>query len=102
RPRRLYDFDDVYTAPISGFRDAADYYRRCSSGQFVPAIRLPTLVIAAADDPMIPSALFDRVTWPSNVRVHMAEGGGHLGFIGRRGADPDCRWMDWRVVEWVT
>ncbi len=101
RPGRLYEFDDVYTAPISGFRDAEDYYRTCSSGQFVPAIRKPTLAIAAADDPMIPARLFDRVAWPSCVQFHMAAGGGHLGFVGRRGVDPDCRWMDWRVVEWV-
>jgi predicted alpha/beta-fold hydrolase len=59
-------------------------------------------VIAAADDPMIPAALFEHIVWPSNIRFHMAAGGGHLGFIGRRGKDPDCRWMDWRVVEWIT
>ena len=101
RPGRLYEFDDVYTAPISGFRDAEDYYRTCSSGQFVPAIRKPTLIIASADDPMIPARLFDNVVWPSCVQFHMAVGGGHLGFIGRSGVDPDCRWMDWRVVEWI-
>jgi predicted alpha/beta-fold hydrolase len=100
RPRRLYDFDDVYTAPISGFRDAEHYYSVCSSGQFVPLIRLPTLVIAAADDPMIPVRLYDRVKWPADVQLHITRGGGHLGFIGRRGVDADCRWMDWRVVEW--
>jgi predicted alpha/beta-fold hydrolase len=97
----LYDFDDVYTAPISGFRDAEHYYRTCSSGQFVPSVRKPTLVIASADDPMIPARLFDNIVWPSGVEFHLAAGGGHLGFIGRRGADPDCRWMDWRVVEWI-
>lgn len=101
RPGRLYDFDDVYTAPISGFRSAEHYYRTCSSGQFVPAIRKPTLVIAAADDPMIPARLFDGIGWPSCVQFHLAAGGGHLGFIGRRGVDPDCRWMDWRIVEWI-
>ena len=101
RPRRLYDFDNVYTAPISGFRDAEHYYGMCGSGQFVPSIRRPTLVIAAADDPMIPVRLYDRVAWPANVQVHIARGGGHLGFIARRGDDPDRRWMDWRVVEWI-
>jgi uncharacterized protein len=101
RPGRLYDFDDVYTAPISGFRNAEHYYRACSSGQFVPAIRMPTLVIASADDPMIPARLFDRLAWPGCVQFCLAAGGGHLGFIGRRGVDPDRRWMDWRVVEWI-
>jgi predicted alpha/beta-fold hydrolase len=101
RPRRLYDFDDVYTAPISGFRNAEHYYSVCSSGQFVSAIRRPTLVIAAVDDPMIPVRLYERVAWPAKVQLHITSGGGHLGFIGRRGVDPDCRWMDWRVVEWI-
>ncbi|MEX2139398.1 MAG: alpha/beta fold hydrolase [Pirellulales bacterium] len=101
RPGRLYDFDDVYTAPISGFRDAEDYYRTCSPGQFVPAIRKPTLVIAAADDPMIPARLFEGIDWPPCVQFYLAAGGGHLGFIGRHGVDADCRWMDWRVVEWI-
>lgn len=101
RPGRLYDFDEYYTAPISGFRDAEDYYRTCSSGQFVHTIRKPTLVIAAADDPMIPARLFDNLAWPPCVQFHLAPGGGHLGFIGRRGVDADCRWMDWRVVEWI-
>jgi predicted alpha/beta-fold hydrolase len=102
RPPKLYDFDDVYTAPISGFRSAEHYYRSCSSGQFVPAIRKPTLIIAASDDPMIPARLFDRIDWPPSVHFHLAAGGGHLGFIGRRGVDPDCRWLDWRVVEWIS
>jgi predicted alpha/beta-fold hydrolase len=101
RPRRLYDFDDVYTGPISGFQGAEDYYRTCSSGQFVPAIRKPTLVIASADDPMIPVRLFDRMAWPACVQFHLTAGGGHLGFIGRHGVDADRRWMDWRVVEWI-
>jgi predicted alpha/beta-fold hydrolase len=101
RPGRLYEFDDVYTAPISGFHSAEHYYRTCSSGQFVPAIRKPTLAIAAADDPMIPARLFDNIAWPSCAQFHLAAGGGHLGFIGRSGVDPDRRWMDWRVVEWI-
>jgi predicted alpha/beta-fold hydrolase len=45
--------------------------------------------------------LYDRVAWPANVQLHIARGGGHLGFIARRGDDPDRRWMDWRVVEWI-
>jgi predicted alpha/beta-fold hydrolase len=102
RPRRLFDFDEVYTAPISGFRSAQHYYNTCSSAQFVPAIRQPTLVIAAADDPMIPRRIFDGLEWPACIQFQMESSGGHLGFIARHGVDPDCRWMDWRIVDWVT
>jgi predicted alpha/beta-fold hydrolase len=101
RPIKLFEFDDAYTAPISGFRDAEHYYRTCSCGQFIPAIRKPTLVIAAADDPMIPLRLLDPIEWPSCAQVHIAGGGGHLGFIGCGGVDSDRRWMDWRIVEWT-
>ncbi len=101
RPRRLFDFDDVYTAPVCGFGNAENYYTTCSSGQFIPAIRRPTLVLATKDDPMIPAALLDRVHWPSQVDLHVTHGGGHLGFIGRPGVDPDSRWMDWRILDWI-
>ncbi|MDZ4817349.1 MAG: alpha/beta fold hydrolase [Planctomycetota bacterium] len=101
KPKRLFDFDDVYTAPVSGFGSADNYYRTCSSAQFVPGIRLPTLVIAANNDPMIPHRQLLAVDWPECADVHITHGGGHLGFIGRPGVDPDCRWMDWRVIEWV-
>lgn len=100
-PRRLFEFDDVYTAPISGFGNAENYYRRCSSGQFAPAIRRPTFVLAAKDDPLIPVRLFDKVDWSSSVEFHLAPGGGHLGFIVRGGHDSDRRWADWRIIEWV-
>lgn len=101
RPRGLVDFDDLYTARVSGFGTAKNYYRVCSSAPLVSSIRIPTLVLAAADDPMIPAAIFQRSDWPDGVEVHMAAGGGHLGFIGRSKGDPDCRWMDWRIVEWI-
>lgn len=100
-PRTLREFDDWYTAPRSGFASADEYYSRCNSAQFIPHIRVPTCILAAADDPMIPVRIFDAVSFPRSVRLHITEHGGHLGFIGRRGLDADCRWMDWRVVEWV-
>jgi predicted alpha/beta-fold hydrolase len=62
---------------------------------------VPTLVIAAADDPLIPGRVFADLPRSSAVTLHVARSGGHLGFIGRRNGDPDRRWMDWRVVEWA-
>ncbi|MEK6238066.1 MAG: alpha/beta fold hydrolase, partial [Planctomycetales bacterium] len=47
RPRRLVEIDDWYTAPLSGFESAEDYYRRCASNQFLSGIRLPTLILTA-------------------------------------------------------
>ncbi len=100
-PRTLRTFDDLYTAPAGGFASVEDYYARSSSGPFLPRIKIPTLIIAAADDPMIPPASFQNLAMSSRVHLHVAEGGGHLGFIGRQGADPDRRWLDWRIVDWI-
>ena len=67
----------------------------------MPNIRHPTFILAAADDPFIPASMFERIDYPSAVTLHMASGGGHLGFVSRRRSDPDRRWMDWRIIEWL-
>jgi len=102
RPRGVFEFDDAFTAPVCGFGTAANYYRLCSSAQFIPVIRVPTLILAAADDPLVPGEMFAALALPSAVTLHLARSGGHLGFIGRRNGDPDRRWMDWRVVEFAS
>jgi predicted alpha/beta-fold hydrolase len=101
-PKSLLELDDRFTGPINGYGNAENYYRQCSSSQFVPSIRLPTLIITAADDPMIPVEIFSRLELPENVRLHIAPSGGHLGFISHGQGDPDRRWMDWRILEWLT
>lgn len=100
-PRTLFELDDLFTGPVSGFEGAHDYYRRCSSEQLIPDIRRPTLVLTSRDDPLIACEPFERVHRPPGVALHIAEHGGHLGFIAKPGLDPDRRWMDWRVVEYV-
>ena len=100
-PARLREIDDKYTAPVSGFDGVYDYYANCSGAQFVPAINVPTLILTARDDPLIPVMSFEQLPAVPAVQVHIEEHGGHLGYIARPGIDPDRRWMDWRVVEWL-
>ena len=100
--RTLREFDAAYTAPVSGFASVEDYYERCSSGPLLSRIKIPTLIIAAADDPMIPIASFHSLILGTGVQLYVADQGGHLGFIGRSGVDPDRRWLDWRIVDWIT
>ncbi len=100
-PRGVFDFDEIFTAPVCGFGTALNYYRLCSSAQFIPEIRIPTMILAAADDPLVPGAVFADLRLSSSVRLNIPRSGGHLGFIGQRNGDGDRRWMDWRVVEWV-
>lgn len=99
-PRRLVDFDDQFTAPRSGFRDADDYYEQCSSEQFIPAIRTPTLILTACDDPLIPVASFERLTLPENVHLHIAEGGGHLGYLATNNGSSG--WLQTQLLEWAS
>lgn len=99
--RKIREFDGHITAPLSGFLDAADYYKQASSGPYLSRITLPTLIVAAKDDPIVPIATVQGSKLSSHVRLVIADGGGHLGYIAARGDDPDCRWLDWRVVDWV-
>lgn len=101
-PRRIIDFDELFTAPVAGYASARHYYRDCSAEPVVPQIAVPTLILSAQDDPLIPPQLLRRMHRPACVRLHIAEGGGHLGYIARNGHDPDRHWMDWRVLDWLT
>jgi len=104
RPRTLYEFDDSFTAPLLGHADAAAYYRAASSARHVPAIRVPTTILTSRDDPLVPFAMFapDRLACPPAVRIVATDHGGHCGYIGRTGRDPDPHWLEWRVVDLVT
>jgi predicted alpha/beta-fold hydrolase len=102
RPRTLFEFDDRYTAPVSGFLDAEDYYTRASSCRALDKIALPTLMLHAGDDPLIPMRIYDDLRLSPTIDLQRIPHGGHLGFISRRGVDPDQRWLDWRIVEWVS
>ena len=100
-PRTLLDFDNWYTAPVAGFDSALHYYEECSAKRFISNIRVHTAILAAEDDPMVAPEPFYDLDVPPNITLCMTQHGGHLGFIGRRGVDPDSRWMDWRVVDWL-
>ncbi|MEX0716626.1 MAG: alpha/beta fold hydrolase [Planctomycetaceae bacterium] len=99
-PRSVRELDERLTAPLSGFRDAADYYEQVGAVRFLADIEVPTLIITSRDDPLIPVSHFEETAAGPAVRLHITNAGGHLGFIGGRGMDPDGRWMEWRVVEW--
>jgi len=78
--RTLVQFDDALTARIHGFSGATDYYTQSSSGPFVEGVRIPLLLLSAADDPFIPSHCIPRPRNPL-VSVELSPKGGHLGFV---------------------
>ena len=88
RARTLFEFDDVVTAPVHGFADAADYYRHSSSLGFLSSVRRPTLLLSAYDDPFLPSAVLREVERLARgngcLTVEFHQRGGHVGFISGR------------------
>lgn len=81
--RSLRAFDDAFTAPVHGFRDADDYYRRSSAARFLPEVRVPTLVIQARDDPFLPESALPLDAIRSNPWIvdAVSRRGGHVGFL---------------------
>jgi hypothetical protein len=100
-PTSIVSFDDLVTAPLSGFRDVTDYYRQCSSLPHMSKVKLPTLIITSRDDPVIPIEMFERAKLSPTTEFHVTSHGGHVAFFGQRGIDPDRWWVDWRIADWI-
>lgn len=85
--RTIYGFDDRLVAPRNGFGTAERYYAECSGLRVLGRIRVPTLLIHAADDPWIPAAAYRSYDWARNEKLTplIVAGGGHVGFHDRLG-----------------
>lgn len=99
--KTLIAFDDCYTAPLHGFRDASDYYEQCSALRFVNDIRTPTLVINTLNDPFLspecfPVALLGKHPF---VELQILSRGGHVGFtqFNKNG----LYWSEQRALEFI-
>ncbi|MEP7064853.1 MAG: hydrolase [Gemmatimonadota bacterium] len=105
RARTLYDFDDLVTAPVHGFRDAADYYAQSSSLPYLARIRTPTLLLSARDDPFLPSEVLDEVrdvaNSTSSLHLEFVEQGGHVGFVSGSAPWRPFYYAEWRVAEFL-
>ena len=93
--RTLAEFDDLVTAPVHGFKDAADYWAKSSSSAYLSRIRRPTLLINARNDPFLPAAALPERAVAENpfLRAEFPAAGGHLGFL-------EGRWP-WAPVAWA-
>lgn len=83
--RDLYEFDNVFTAPLHGFRDTEDYWRRASAKPLMKRIRIPALALNALNDPFVPAhSLPSREDVSPSVTLWQPRHGGHAGFtLGR-------------------
>jgi len=100
--RTLRDFDDRFTAPSNGFDDAADYYARSSSLQFLKNIRIPTLLANAQDDPFLAPECYPmhEAEANPNLFLEIPEHGGHVGFVLNDG--DNVYWSEKRAAHFLT
>ncbi|HPN71383.1 MAG TPA: hypothetical protein PLZ32_17770, partial [Saprospiraceae bacterium] len=80
--KTLWDFDEYYTAPLHGFKDAMDYYTTCSSLQVLNKISIPTYLISALDDPFLSTTCYPYQQASDHPYFHFIplKYGGHVGF----------------------
>ncbi len=102
--RTLEEFDNAFTARQNGWRDAAEYYAVNSSAQYLPHITVPTLVLHALDDPVVPPGPYRSIDWSGlersgPVRRAITDYGGHVGFHQAGGRPP---WYAEQAVEFFT
>jgi predicted alpha/beta-fold hydrolase len=96
----LRQFDDLYTAPRWGYAGALDYYRQASALTRMAAIRLPTFILTARDDPFVAVEPIEGLPASPVIEVHVSAHGGHLGHLGRDEAG-GIRWSETQVINWL-
>jgi len=101
RSLKLYEFDQLYTAPVSGFKSADDYYDKCSALHVISDIATPTHILLAEDDPIISPRSLDRCSLPSSVKLFKTKQGGHMGYVGNPASEKGFHWLDSLLVDWI-
>jgi predicted alpha/beta-fold hydrolase len=100
--RTFREFDDRYTAPAHGFRDAEEYWQRCSARFFIDRIRISTLLINARNDPFLAPECYPVSQARRSARFYLEipATGGHVGFIPPRLQDDF--WHENRILDFAT
>jgi predicted alpha/beta-fold hydrolase len=98
----FYEFDNVVTAPLFGFKDASDYYKQSSSKQFLPSITLPTLLINALDDTFLSQSCYpeDAANKNNHLFLEMPKYGGHVGFNTQLSPYKSL-WSERRIAQFI-
>ncbi|GAA3629187.1 YheT family hydrolase [Flavivirga jejuensis] len=84
--KTLFDFDNIYTSKAHGFKDALDYYEKSSCLQFLPNIKIPTLIINALNDSFLSPECYPVKEAKNNPNLYleMPQHGGHVGFVDKK------------------
>lgn len=98
--KTIEEFDEVYTAPMHGFKSADDYYTKCSAKQYLKEITLPTLIIHAQDDPFMDERIVPTKEERSPfINLELSQHGGHVGFVSGSLFKPKY-WLEERILEY--
>jgi predicted alpha/beta-fold hydrolase len=99
RINTFQEFDDRFTAPLHGFRDAVDYWRKSSCKQFLKAVGRPACIINARNDPFLGPACFpeEEARHNRNLTLITPDTGGHVGFVSRGGE----YWSEWTAMRFL-
>ena len=98
----IREFDILYTAPAAGYQNVDEYYKECSSKQYLANIKAPTVVLCSQDDPFIPPDVFKDAHFSLCVEFISPESGGHMGYLSAsKTSFGDRRWMDSVIVKWA-
>lgn len=98
---KIYEFDQIYTAPFCGFSSAFDYYEKCSSIHFIDQIRIPAKILFSEDDPIISAASLDGKDLPEHIEIYKTKKGGHMGYLGRGEGQRGFFWLDRQLLSWI-
>ncbi len=100
--KSFWQYDDRVIASLYDFANVADYYQRSSSRQFLQAIKVPTLLIQAADDPfMTPEVIPELKELSASVFLEVTEAGGHVGFIAGNNPWHPEYWLEQRIPQFL-
>lgn len=101
KERTIRAYEELFATHRAGFASAKEYYEKCSSKKFIPEIKLPTLIISSADDPVVDGHALAKIDHGSNVDLILTERGGHIGFLGWGTTYDEVRWSDQVVARWL-
>ncbi len=93
-------FDELYTAPVNGFKDAMDYYQQSSSKNLLKRIQIPMLLIISQDDPVVDTKFIESMESKGKTKIVVTKTGGHVGFLSNN-IFKGFRWMDDVILKYV-
>lgn len=101
--RTFRGFDSLVTAPIHGFKDAEDYWRSSSARYFLEKIKVPALLVHAADDPFFPEALLpvEEIRKSPSLKLLLTRRGGHVGFMAGKTPWHQEAWLEDEILAFL-